>query len=107
MTHPDQTAIRALVSGGMSYDAAERLVLEGEQVGRSAAQATWRARAKQRDEDDRDAVLVALKAACAAHPTQRVAQVIVNALGSDPFYVEDRKAARLLADYAVFESKQG
>lgn len=46
-----------------------------------------------------DAVLSALKAACDAHPDQRVMQVIVNALGTDPFYVEDCDAALTLSDY--------
>jgi hypothetical protein len=51
---------------------------------------------------DPNAVLLALKAACLAHPDQRVTQVIVNALGEDPFYVENEKAAAKLADYAMF-----
>jgi hypothetical protein len=50
-----------------------------------------------------DVVLLALRAACARHPEQRVMQVIVNALGTDPFYVEDTDAAHKLADYAAFE----
>lgn len=46
-------------------------------------------------------VIRALKTACAAHPEQRVTQVLVNALGSDPFYVEDPEAARKLYEYAA------
>lgn len=47
-----------------------------------------------------DAVIDALRAACAMHPTQRVMQVIVNAIGVDPFYVEDDHAAKRLNAYA-------
>jgi hypothetical protein len=56
----------------------------------------------KRDTPNREpeSVLFALRAACDAHPDQRVAQVIVNALGTDPFYIEDRDAAQRLADYA-------
>lgn len=45
-------------------------------------------------------MLGALRVACASHPTQRVAQVLVNALGPDPFYIEDVDARTLLYDYA-------
>lgn len=45
-------------------------------------------------------VLAALAAASASHPNQRVMQVIVNALGEDPFYIEDMKAAERLYEYA-------
>lgn len=45
-------------------------------------------------------VLSALSAACRAYPDQRVAQVIVNALGTDPFHVDDITAADLLSKYA-------
>lgn len=47
------------------------------------------------------AVLAALKAACEAHPDQRVMQVIVNALGPDPFYVEDAQAIQRLNDFTA------
>lgn len=57
--------------------------------------------------EERDAlqnrVLIALKAACVAHPTQRVTQVIVNALGTDPFYMEDEEAEELLIKYINIE----
>lgn len=43
----------------------------------------------------------ALVAACDAHPEQRVMQVLVNALGVDPFYVPDDEAARKLYAYAA------
>jgi hypothetical protein len=46
------------------------------------------------------AVIAALHIACAAHPDQRVMQVIVNATIPDPFYIEDDEAAALLLDYA-------
>lgn len=49
-------------------------------------------------------VLIALKAACDAHPSQRVAQVVVNALGTDPFYVEDGDAIGKLYDYVALAS---
>lgn len=45
-------------------------------------------------------VISALMAACSRHPSQRVMQVIVNALGIDPFYVEDEDAIRKLYEYA-------
>ena len=45
------------------------------------------------------AVVRALEAACMAHPTQRVGQVIVNALGTDPFYLDNDEAHAKLADY--------
>lgn len=48
-----------------------------------------------------DFVLAALSAAVIAHPDQRVMQVVVNALGTDPFYVEDQDAALKLKDYAL------
>jgi hypothetical protein len=48
-------------------------------------------------------VLIALEAACRAHPSQRVAQVVVNALGADPFYVEDDEAASELYKYAALQ----
>ena len=48
----------------------------------------------------RTEVLDALLRACLAHPEQRVMQVVVNALGTDPFYVEDPDAVRKLQDYA-------
>jgi hypothetical protein len=46
-------------------------------------------------------VLVALQQAVEAYPDQRVMQVIVNALGEDPFYVEDTDAAAALYSYAT------
>lgn len=46
-------------------------------------------------------VLAALKGACEAHPDQRVMQVVVNALGEDPFYVEDAEAVEALVAYAM------
>jgi hypothetical protein len=46
-------------------------------------------------------VLTALKVATDAHPDQRVMQVIVNALGTDPFNVEDCDAIGKLYDYAA------
>lgn len=46
------------------------------------------------------AVVHALEVACQAHPSQRVAQVIVNALGRDPFYMDDDEARERLYDYA-------
>ena len=49
---------------------------------------------------DPRAVIGALTAACAAHPDQRVTQIIVNVLGEDPFYVEDDDATELLFAYA-------
>lgn len=36
-----------------------------------------------------DAVAAALKAACQCYPEMRTAQILVNALGRDPFYLED------------------
>ena len=45
-------------------------------------------------------VMRALSAASCAHPDQRVMQVIVNACGTDPFYLEDEEATRLLFDYS-------
>lgn len=47
------------------------------------------------------AVMTALGVACRAHPDQRVMQVIVNALGVDPFYVEDMDAHNALLAYAA------
>lgn len=47
-----------------------------------------------------EGVLRALMAACASHPDQRVMQVIVNALGPDPYYIEDSEALVLLTKYA-------
>lgn len=46
------------------------------------------------------AVTAALLGACAAHPQQRVAQVLVNALGTDPFYMNDDEVIRKLNEYA-------
>lgn len=46
------------------------------------------------------AALSALRAACMTHPDQRMGQVIVNALGADPFYVEDDDAEAKLYAYA-------
>lgn len=46
-------------------------------------------------------VIRALEVACAAHPSQRVMQVIVNALGEDPFYAEDEDAESMLYEYAA------
>lgn len=45
-------------------------------------------------------VVNALQLACEAYPNQRVTQIIVNALGADPFYVEDLEAAAALNAYA-------
>lgn len=45
-------------------------------------------------------VVHALEVACQAHPSQRVAQVIVNALGRDPFYMDNEEARERLYDYA-------
>lgn len=47
-----------------------------------------------------EAFAAALKAACIAHPQQRSCQVIVNALGLDPFYMEDSEAINKLFAYA-------
>lgn len=46
------------------------------------------------------AFMEALNAAMHAHPNQRAAQVIVNALGPDPFYVSDDAATTSLWAYA-------
>jgi hypothetical protein len=46
-----------------------------------------------------DAVLRALREACAAHPDQRVMQVVINALGVYPFDVEDEDASAKLDAY--------
>jgi hypothetical protein len=45
--------------------------------------------------------ITALWEACRKHPDQRVTQVIVNALGTDPFYVEDPDAITKLYEYAA------
>jgi phage gp36-like protein len=46
-------------------------------------------------------VALALRAACCAHPDQRVMQVLVNACcGVDPFYLEDSEAEQALRAYA-------
>jgi hypothetical protein len=45
-------------------------------------------------------VALALRAACRAHPDQRVMQVLVNACGVDPFYLEDDEARARLHAYA-------
>ena len=42
----------------------------------------------------------ALTEACRAHPEQRTCQVIVNALGTDPFHMEDEAAIAKLREYA-------
>lgn len=47
-------------------------------------------------------VLAALQGACERWPDQRVMQVVVNALGNDPFYVEDEEAIEKLVEYATF-----
>lgn len=50
------------------------------------------------------AVLKALEIACMAHPTQRVLQVLTNALDldiDDPFYMEDSEAEARLYAYAA------
>jgi hypothetical protein len=49
--------------------------------------------------DPSNAFLAALNAAMAAHPQQRAAQVIVNALGTDPFYLDDYEATQKLWKY--------
>ena len=46
-------------------------------------------------------VLTALAEACAAHPSQRVLQVIGNVFPGDPFYVENDEAAARLSEYAA------
>lgn len=46
---------------------------------------------------------LALEAACQRHPEQRICQVLVNALGEDPFYLDDNEAIKKLYAY----SKQG
>lgn len=47
------------------------------------------------------AVIRALEVACQAHPSQRVGQVIVNALGEDPFYLDNDEALERLNAYAA------
>ena len=42
----------------------------------------------------------ALRAAQLNHPEQRTCQILVNALGEDPFYMEDAQAIVLLYAYA-------
>jgi hypothetical protein len=42
----------------------------------------------------------ALSIACEAHPSQRTCQILVNALGGDPFYMEDDAAIHKLYEYA-------
>lgn len=51
--------------------------------------------------------LMALSFACSKHPEQRVMQVIVNALGTDPFFVENADAEAKLIAYAAIASGQG
>lgn len=50
-------------------------------------------------------VIASLAEACVTYPDQRVMQVIVNALGTDPFYVEDDEAIKALMAYS--EKKNG
>jgi hypothetical protein len=50
--------------------------------------------------------IMALVSACSKHPEQRVMQVIVNALGSDPFYIENADAEAKLIAYAAIASGQ-
>lgn len=50
---------------------------------------------------DLSAPIAALVAACAAHPTQRLLQVIGNVFPGDSFYVEDEQAAEQLREYAA------
>ena len=44
--------------------------------------------------------LNALRYAKGKLPEMRYCQIIVNALGGDPFYTEDGEAARAIKDYA-------
>lgn len=46
------------------------------------------------------AFVAALRAAQTAHPSMRTCQILVNALGIDPFYVEDGEAVAKLYAYA-------
>lgn len=46
-------------------------------------------------------VIQAISLAASAYPDQRVMQVIVNACGNDPFYVEDEDAIKKLREYAT------
>ena len=52
------------------------------------------------------AVLAAIKHALAVAPDLRVGELIVNALGSDPYYIADDEAAKAIVEWAEERRKE-